>query len=391
MTSTFPLPTLFSRALATASKALNLPTVDDRTQELIQSAVTDLKELNRRVAALSLFSSNEVLEDISTRNLVYLFARCVLAEVQNRVKTTDRDERMTVLKQTQVHLRLFIHDLDTYCIVPEVERVLYAQSASSIKDAAKRREVKIKQFRAEKDLRARIEAVRKRRKQTPMGDLSQTDFDLIRSLLPSTEAPQVSDEDEDEDDSETDEILREVILLLLRLNYAQAYSQLESMDQELELLCSAPPPPSPGPPADERKNRHKEEDDMWKLDAQSRIGESGPLLDSNGKPLRPFTILPAGASDRARLQAQVFGPGHRLPTMSIDEYLKIEQERGNIITGGGPQSEEQPTSSEQLAIDSEMDGVFGEMKSEEKRQKDEQWAQFKDANPRGAGNTMNRG
>jgi hypothetical protein len=57
-----------------------------------------------------------------------------------------------------------------------------------------------------------------------------------------------------------------------------------------------------------------------------------------------------------------------------------------------PQSEEQLTSSEQLAIDSEMEGtVFGEMKSEEKRQKDEQWAQFKDANPRGAGNTMNRG
>ncbi|KAG2116401.1 TAP42-like protein [Suillus clintonianus] len=390
MTSTLPLPTLFSRALVTVSKAANLPTVEDETQELIHSAVTDLKELDRRVAALSLFSSNEVLEDISTRNLVYLFARYVLAEVQNRVKTTDRDERMTVLKETQVHLRSFIHDLDTYCLVPEVERVLYAQSASSIKDAAKRREFKIKQFKAEKDLRARIEVVRKRRKQTPIGDLSQTDFDLIRSLLPSTVAPKVSDEDED--DLETDEILREAVLLLLRLNYAQAYSQLESMNQEFELLRSAPPPPRPGPPSDDRKNKMKEQDDMWKLDTKSRIGESGPLLDSSGKPLRPFTILPAGASDRARLQAQVFGPGHRLPTMSIDEYLKIEQERGNILTGGGPQSEEQPTSSEQLAIDSEVDGtVFGETKSEEKRQKDEQWAQFKDVNPRGAGNTMNRG
>ncbi|KAG1827543.1 TAP42-like protein [Suillus subaureus] len=390
MTSTLPLPTLFSRALATASKAANLPTVDDETQELIQSAVTDLKELDRRVATLSLFSSNEILEDISTRNLVYLFARYVLAEVQNRMRATDRNERMTILKQTQVHLRSFIHDLDTYCLVPEVDRALYAQNASSIKDAAKRREVKIKQFKAEKDLRARIEAVRKRRKQMPIGDLSQSDFDLIRSLLPSTITPQVSDNDED--DSETDEILREAVLLLLRLNYAQSYSQLESMDQELELLRNAPPPPRPGPPSDDRKNKLKEQDDLWKLETKSPVGESGPLLDSSGKPLRPFTILPAGASDRARLQSQVFGPGHRLPTMSIDEYLKIEQERGNILTGGGPQSEEQPTSSEQLAMDSETDGtVFGDTKSEEKRQKDEQWAQFKDANPRGAGNTMNRG
>jgi immunoglobulin-binding protein 1 len=39
-----------------------------------------------------------------------------------------------------------------------------------------------------------------------------------------------------------------------------------------------------------------------------------------------------------------------------------------------------------------MEGTaIGEMKAEEKRQKDEQWAQFKDFNPRGAGNTMNRG
>lgn len=43
-------------------------------------------------------------------------------------------------------------------------------------------------------------------------------------------------------------------------------------------------------------------------------------------------------------------------------------------------------------MDSEMDGtVAGEEKAEEKRQKDEKWAQFKDTHPRGAGNTMNRG
>jgi len=97
--------------------------------------------------------------------------------------------------------------------------------------------------------------------------------------------------------------------------------------------------------------------------------------------------------------------------MSIDEYLEIEKQRGNILTGGGyvvtfwaygqlgetdeksrPSSLEQPTSSEQLQIDSEMDGTAqGEEKEEEKRQKDEKWAQYKDTHPKGAGNTMNRG
>lgn len=119
----------------------------------------------------------------------------------------------------------------------------------------------------------------------------------------------------------------------------------------------------------------------------------GPLLDLSGKPLRPFTILPAGSSaDRARLQAQVFGPDHRLPSMSVDEYLEIERQRGNVITGGGPQSEQRLTTSEQLALDSEMDGtIFAEDREEEKRQKDESWARYTDSHPKGAGNTMNRG
>lgn len=55
-------------------------------------------------------------------------------------------------------------------------------------------------------------------------------------------------------------------------------------------------------------------------------------------------------------------------------------------------SQEAPTSSEQLAVDSEQDGtVFGDEKSEEKRRKDEEWAAYTDANPKGMGNTMNRG
>jgi len=72
--------------------------------------------------------------------------------------------------------------------------------------------------------------------------------------------------------------------------------------------------------------------------------------------------------------------------------LEIEQQRGNIITGGGPQSEQELTTSERLALDAENDGtIFGEEKQEEKRQKDESWARYTDTHPKGAGNMMNRG
>jgi hypothetical protein len=215
-------------------------------------------------------------------------------------------------------------------------------------------------------------------------DRSSGDFNLVASLLLPSE--------DDAEDLETENILREATLLLLRLFYAQACSQLEGVDQEIQLLRNAPtPPPLPKPPADAQRNKAKDED-MWKLDAAPEPSKRGPLLDPNGKPLQPFTILPAGMSDRTRLRAQVFGPDHRLPTMTIDEYLEIERQRGGILPSGGPPSEAQPTSSEQLTIDSEMDGtVLGELGAGERRHKDEQWAQYTDTHPRGAGNTMNRG
>lgn len=63
-----------------------------------------------------------------------------------------------------------------------------------------------------------------------------------------------------------------------------------------------------------------------------------------------------------------------------------------LYRGYSPASQSAPTSSEQLAIDAEMDGTAeGELKAEEKRGKDESWARYTDENPRGSGNTMNRG
>lgn len=145
------------------------------------------------------------------------------------------------------------------------------------------------------------------------------------------------------------------MLLVLRLFYARAMTQLQAMEQELELLRNAPPSPMLGPESEDPRDKHRNaEESDWKLDIPLAGGPDGkgPLMDAQGKvspptskfqntsdlvfqPLRPFTILPSDAGERARLQAQVFGPGHRLPTMSIDEYLEIERQRGNIITGGG--------------------------------------------------------
>ncbi|PIL24318.1 hypothetical protein GSI_14071 [Ganoderma sinense ZZ0214-1] len=388
-----PLPSLFHRALTKASNALNLPTIEDETQDLIQSALVDLRQCSSRVAKLSLFSANEQLVDIPTRDLVYILVPYVLSEVLSRVRAPDPEERIDLVSTVKRYLESFVRYLELYEVITEEDKELHGRSPSSVTDPAKRRELKIKQYKREKDIKARIEALRKRTNQSAAEP--STNLQLIASVLPDP-SHKADDPTTTDPDADTEEILREAMILLLRFIYAEAQTQLESTNQELELLRNAPSmPPQREPANDPRVARRREEDSMWRLDAPLNRGGpdgKGPLLDPQGRPLRPFMILPSNAAERARLQAQVFQPDHRLPTMTVDQYLEIEQQRGNIISGGGPASEAKPTSKEQLAIDAEQDGtIFGEEKAEEERQKDESWAQFTDANPRGAGNTMNRG
>ncbi|KIO19913.1 hypothetical protein M407DRAFT_30437, partial [Tulasnella calospora MUT 4182] len=277
-----------------------------------------------------------------------------------------------------------------YEIVSDADRSAFGPNAAAGLDPARRREVKIAQSRKQKEIKDKIKALRQRK--GGLADDFPNDFDLIASLLPK---PAHSAGPSDDDDDADDEVVRELTLLLLRLIWTQAVSNLAVMDQELEMLQHAarnPPPPRPS----ERSGKAAADSASWRLDrlpgVEAGPDGKGPLLDAQGRPLRMFTIVPGQQADRARLQAEVFRPDHRLPTMTIDEYLAEEKRRGNIISGGGAASQNAPTSSELLQIDSEQDGtIFGEQKSEEKRKKDEEWAVFTDRNPKGSGNTMNRG
>lgn len=161
--------------------------------------------------------------------------------------------------------------------------------------------------------------------------------------------------------------LRQYLLLLLNLHGLRAASSLQSCRMELELLRSMPA--SAEADAREREGQEREEiarreraragaggaEADWRLDGGSWGARAdGALMDARGRPLRPFTITsssapgPAAGSDsltgaatitqlnaRQRVREEVFRAGHRLPTMSIDDFLEEEERRGNIITGGG--------------------------------------------------------
>lgn len=152
------------------------------------------------------------------------------------------------------------------------------------------------------------------------------------------------------------------------------------MSQELQIISLAPPAPPSNPTAPSADTRESDRDNTGyseRLDTQlPGLKYSGPILSSSGKPLRPFTML----DTRQRLQQGVFRPDHSLPTMTIDEYLEEEKRRGGIIDGGGEQS-----GIKEVVDEDDYD------KMDEETMKARAWDEYVEANPKGSGNTLNRG
>lgn len=180
-----------------------------------------------------------------------------------------------------------------------------------------------------------------------------------------------------------DDAVRQLHLANIALCTHHSFQSLESLNREVEILAMAPPEDGPSPASLERDYRERAglrngQEYSERLDSNTRISAAnkGPILDSGGKPLRPFTLL----DSRQTLKDGVFRPGHNLPTMTVDEYLEEERARGGIIEGGGAASGLSPEPDED-----------NYEKGDAETYKAREWDEFTEANPKGSGNTLNRG
>ncbi|KAH2969417.1 hypothetical protein KXV49_005377 [Aspergillus fumigatus] len=320
----------------------------DSYREDVNATIAKFEECQRLVAQLSLFSSNEPLEDIATGDIQYLTVDYLLADILQRTYTSDRES--TIRRALELYEK-YLSRLDDYGLLNDNEKKLHERyisnpssfSLTPTNDAATRREVKLSRFREEKELKQRLES-------------------------------RLQSDDED---------VRKLHLAEINLYTHQAFQSMDLLSQELSMLSairSNPPNPAQ-PPQDDprRRNNNFESGYSERLDPPLsqllRGGKSGPILSKEGKPLQPFTLL----DRRTQLQQGVFRPGHNLPTMTIDEYLEEEKRRGGIIEGG-----EKSGMKEEVDED-DMD------KADEETMKARAWDEFKEANPRGSGNTLNRG
>jgi immunoglobulin-binding protein 1 len=360
-----------AEAKRSAVESSHEPSTSPAYGSLVDAALSLYARAVEQAAAVSLFSPNELAEDISTPSLPFLLAEFRIAELVQRTRAVETAERLAVVRRAAAAYDRFLSLVDGYGLVgPPYSKLLerYREgeedgydrdfvgggnagfSVVTGVDAAAKRESKIASFRAEKELKSRLEALRGDPRYLEHGD---------------------------------EEVVRELYLTDVTFAIHSTFQALDSLSREQDMLAQAPAPsaptttntPGPGP-----RDRLPaiEQDASYRLDSpflQNPNGRSnGPILSQKGKPLQPFTLV----GSRADLARGVFRPGHNLPTMSIDEYLAEERRRGNIIEGGG----EQPR---KVVDEDDMDAVDRET------YKARQWDDYTDDNPRGSGNTMNMG
>lgn len=310
-----------------------------------------------------LFSTNETLDDVSTKSLRFLSLDYYLAQMMARKQVVTGSPaqrnivRLKFLQKTVQLLVQFLVSLQDYCILPESlsKRVdkfeslwepkleeLYSSAKDELKDATLKRQEKIELYRTGREMEMQIK--------------------LLENKL-----------DNDDDDDDAEETLRLLYLTQLKQLASESWNQLEQILMEIELLNNFTNSVSEDNSEERVPDTDTSEKDPTgyteKLESLNK-----PLISKSGKVLRNFTLL----DKKDQLKSKVFGYGQYGPTMTVEEFLAKEFEENRVLQGGAEPVEEEPD---------EDDFESNDLATYKARA----WDDFTESNPKGSGNTMNRG
>ncbi|KAL8732517.1 MAG: hypothetical protein Q9166_002731 [cf. Caloplaca sp. 2 TL-2023] len=353
------LRTLFETANSQRHKLDTIPDPSTSTyQENLRAAIIAFQQCQQLTERLAIFSPNETEDDISSGDLQYLLINHYIGEL---LRQDSIASRKPVLDQAKIAYERYLKLLDTYDMLSKADCSLYQRYLSnrddfsllSTSDPTARRNTKVARYKQEQEMKLKLKY------------LAQVPLALQND----------------------DAASREIYLAEIQLCTHNTFHALDIISQELQIIALMPQT-SPAPQPEERELDYRQRNGILNRDNHSdRLdppisqllskGKAGPILSKDGKPLKPFTLL----DSRQRLQNGVFRPDHALPTMTIDEYLEEEKKRGGIIDGGGQQQSDGPQEAD------EDDLEKADMETMKKRE----WDEYVEANPKGSGNTLNRG
>jgi immunoglobulin-binding protein 1 len=232
------------------------------------------EDVTRLVSIAGIFSSNENIEEVATKNIRYFLLPALLGTLSLKLCVEDR---FNVIQTAKVYFKDFLKRCTDYAIVdieiPELEEQLLESSesvkqqprASDLATMARERNAKIQRYKEQKALESHLEDLKK-----SIGNMSIVDEELERKYY-----------------------------LTLIKNFAnQAVDELNSIEMEKPLL-----------------------EHMAKVRKGETVGNANDNVKKTKfpppKPLQPIIIT------RDEIQKKVFGAGYpSLPTMTVQEFYE---------------------------------------------------------------------
>ena len=346
-------------------------------------AIELLTSLQNRIASASLFSSNDVLDDLPTSSLPLLSVEYHLATVLLSAQTRTSAERQININRCLDLFYGYLQKLDELeglmddGLTRDYRQVLEDEEEDSGEGRSWRkgsnrmtpvqiREAKIARYRARKLHKVELErltALQERRKR-----LGATDEDEV-------------------DGHDGDTLNRNLAVAELRGYAVDALDEIHNTRKELDMLEMAVRMEK------ERgeMGRHKREE----TDCAGGIGSGRlPAQTSRNKPLEVTRVTKDSATgqlqfNREEIRSSVFRPGWNLPTMTLAEYGEAEMTRAREREERQKKTELEslgkPRRYEQLLKDGAEDNAN---LVDASAKLDREWDDWKDANPRGSGNKM---
>ena len=354
----------------------------DKARAMVESSPKEciplLDSIQRDVQALSLFSKNETIEDISTKSIPFLAIDHFLAIALGNLpvepgKIIRRKENIERSLTLWGH---FLERLEALEILSKEEtsefhRLLEAREEGSSSELFARgipvdRDAKIARYKAKQQQRQEIEK--------------------LKALMDRRNRCEIAPEDEI-DGHDLESLERSLMLKELQIFKVEALENWSQSVRELPMIERMIAMDS------ERQQTQKHTGNR-----DNNIGFDSRRPPPSNKGLQVTHITQDKATGQLRfkrdeIRSKVFQPGWSQPTMSLEELGEREYQQAIEREERQKQAEAQRITQPKRYEELVRDGMEDDAKLVEASAKlDRDWDDWKDANPRGSGNKMaNRG
>ncbi|XP_045152940.1 immunoglobulin-binding protein 1 [Echinops telfairi] len=327
------LPELFetSKQFLDEVEIATEPTGSRMVQDKVLKGLDLLEKAAEMLSQLDLFSRNEDLEEIASTDLKYLLVPAFQGALA--MKQVNPSKRLDHLQWAREHFLNYLTQCHYYHVaefeLPKPENNLAENNTASSSMAypnlvvmASQRQAKIERYRQKKEIEHRLST--------------------LKSAVESDQAD--------------DEHVREYYLLHLRMWIGISLEEIESIDQEIQIL--------------------RERD-------TSRDASTSHSPHQDRPPLKPFILT------RDRAQAKVFGAGYpSLATMTVNDWYDQHRKYGALPDQGIAETKSEFKNAAQQQEDQEQKEEEDDEKTVHRAR---DWDDWKDTHPKGYGNRQNMG